>query len=221
MSKIKKNVKKIANVLFTIFFAVVCAFVLIAVYSKITGKMVVPYSAIWVLTDSMEDTIPARSYILVKKTDASEVKEGDIITFRSREAAIQGNLNTHRVIKIIGDNEEFVTQGDNSQLADAMHVLPEDVVAVYVRNMPVFTFFGRVFSSTAGFIVCIFFMLVGTAFSFYRVFLQKRGKIDKEEFDRLVNEEIARLEAQDKNASASNSDCDGANEKENKSHHGK
>lgn len=205
MSKIKTPVKKIANILFTVICIVLCVFIAIAVYSKITGKNVVPYAVLWVLTDSMEDTIPAKSYILVKEIDACDVKEGDIITFRSRDAAISGNLNTHRVVEIIGENQEFVTKGDNSEFGvDPVHVLPEDIVAVYVRNMPVLTFFGRVFTSTAGFAVCIVLMLAGTAFWFYRYFIQKQSKAqtDQDEFDRLVSEEVARLERQDKERNA-------------------
>ena len=193
----KKTVKKILNAALTAF--CVCVFALIAVtaYSKITGKTVVPYSVLWVLTDSMEDAIPARSYILVKKVNPKDVKVGDVITFRSREAAISGSLNTHRVVEIIGDNEEFVTKGDNSSFGvDSAHVLPEDIQAVYVRNLPVLTFLGRVFTSAAGFALCIAFMLAGTVFWFVRYFVQKRKATDKEEFDRLVKEEVKRLEEQ-------------------------
>ncbi|MDD6994642.1 MAG: signal peptidase I [Candidatus Borkfalkiaceae bacterium] len=205
----KRIVKKTLNLIFAAFCVAACAMISVVAYSKITGKTVIPYSVMWVLTDSMEETIPAKSYILVKKADPGEVRVGDVITFRSREAAIQGNLNTHRVIEIVGDNEEFVTKGDNSATQDSKHVFPEDVVAVYVRNMPVLTFFGRIFTSNAGFIACILLILAGTVFWLCRYIMQNREKTDKKEFDRLVEEEIERLRKQDESRRADEDVRDG------------
>ncbi len=191
----KKNpLKIILNVLLTLFALIVGIFIILTAYQKISGKKVMPYSVLWVLTDSMEDTIPAKSYILVKTVDAKDIKEHDIIVFHSRDEMISGKLNTHRVMKIIGDHEGFVTKGDAYEANDPLTVMPEDVVAKYVRNMPVLTFFGRFFSTNMGFFLCMIFMLVGTFFWFYRYFAQKRDVSDEEEFDRLVKKEIKRLE---------------------------
>lgn len=199
----KKRVKRIFNILFAVFCVIACVLISITAYQKITGKTVIPYSVLWVLTDSMEGTIPARSYILVKEIEPDEIEVGDVITFRSRESAIRGELNTHRVVDIIGDNEEFVTKGDKpGSVTDSMHVLPEDVVAVYVRNMPVLTFFGRLFTSNVGFIACILLILAGTVFWICRYMIQSRKKAEQEEFDRRVKEEIKRLEEQDASRSA-------------------
>lgn len=124
----------------------------------------------------------------------------DVITFRSRDAAIAGSLNTHRVVEIIGDHEEFVTKGDNNAVSDSTTVLAEDVVAKYVRNLPLLTLLGRIFTSSAGFICCILLMIGGVALWFLSSFVKQRKQLSQEEMDRLVAEEVAKLEAQ--NASA-------------------
>lgn len=191
----KSAVKIVLNVLFILLMAGICICIALGVYSRVTGKSVLPYSVLWVLTDSMEDTIPARSYILVKRAEPGEIRVGDIITFRSRDAALGGSLNTHRVTEIVGDHEAFVTKGDRVGAAvDPQKVLPEDIQAVYVRNLPVLTFFGRVFTSPVGFVICLLLMLAGMAFWFCRYFLQLRKASKQAVFDRLVEEEVARLE---------------------------
>lgn len=211
-----KAIRKIVNVALTCLLVLLALLIVISVYSKISGKSLLPYTVLWVLTDSMEDAIPARSYILVKNVSAKEVEVNDIITFRSRDAAIAGSLNTHRVVEIIGDHEEFVTKGDHNAVSDRTNVLAEDVVAKYVRNLPLLTLLGRIFSSGAGFICCVVLMISGVVFWFLSSFVQKRRQLSQEEMDRLVAEEVAKLEAQngqnehdanaESNAEASNED---------------
>lgn len=195
-----KTIKKIVNVALTCLLVLLALLIVISVYSKISGKSLLPYTVLWVLTDSMEDAIPARSYILVKNVSAKDVEVNDVITFRSRDAAIAGSLNTHRVVEIIGDHEEFVTKGDNNAVSDSTTVLAEDVVAKYVRNLPLLTLLGRIFTSSAGFICCILLMIGGVALWFLSSFVKQRKQLSQEEMDRLVAEEVAKLEAQ--NASA-------------------
>ena len=191
----KSAVKVVLNVLFILLMVGICVCIALGVYSRVTGKNVLPYSVLWVLTDSMEDTIPARSYILVKRANPGEIEIGDIITVRSRDSALGGSLNTHRVIDIVGDHDAFVTKGDRvGATVDPQNVLPEDIQAVYVRNLPVLTFFGRVFTSPVGFVICLLLMLAGMAFWFCRYFLQLRKASKQAVFDRLVDEEVARLE---------------------------
>ena len=75
-------------------------------------------TTVWVMTPSMEPQIPAQSYILVKRVSAEEVNVGDVIIFRSDDPSLDGSFNTHRVIEIIGDHEEFVTKGDANLIKD-------------------------------------------------------------------------------------------------------
>lgn len=70
MKKNKKVLKLVCNVALTCILVVLCVFIGITVYSRISGKSVLPYSVLWVLTESMEPTIPSRSYILVKNVTA-------------------------------------------------------------------------------------------------------------------------------------------------------
>lgn len=78
------------------------------------------YSLMCVLSGSMEPEIPTNSLVLVKETPADEVEKGDIISFYSSDPALDGAINTHRVvdIKTVDGELEFVTRGDANGFTD-------------------------------------------------------------------------------------------------------
>jgi len=193
----KSVIKKLGDILFVVFMVIMSLLIVLSVVSKKTGKQVFKYSTLWVLSDSMETTIEERSYILVKVCDASELKVGDIITFKSRAPELNGSYNTHRIYEIVVEGEEFITKGDNISIPDEMHVFAEDVVYKYVCNLKVMTFFGRIYASEFGLILTLSIILLVilcyliASISTYKkeIELQK-----KQEFDKKVAEEVARLE---------------------------
>jgi len=68
----------------------------------------------------MEPTYTTDTLIVVKKTDPSKIKEGDVISFYSSDPALEGAVNTHRVVSISqdGDNYIYTTKGDANNAAD-------------------------------------------------------------------------------------------------------
>lgn len=138
-----KTVKKIFSTLVSLIlvlsflFAGYCIFTVI----KATGKGEVPqvfgYSFLKVATGSMEPTIPTESLIIVKKTDPSEIKVGDIICFYSSDPKIEGLPNTHRVIEISIENGKcvFTTQGDASEIPDEYKVAGDKLVGKFQKSI--------------------------------------------------------------------------------------
>lgn len=129
---------KFANVLATVVIAVALVVLLRAVF---TGAGDVPsiggYSVLRTLTGSMEPAIPVHSLVVVQEVDPSTLEVGDIITFRSTDAGLEGALNTHRIAGIeqsAAGSELFRTKGDANAVEDASLVAPENVVGkvVYV-----------------------------------------------------------------------------------------
>lgn len=205
--KSKSLAKRILNIVLSCFLGIAVLCVALVLYSRITGKSLLPYSALWVLTDSMEDTIPAESYILVRTVDPEDIREEDIITFQSRSSALNGELNTHRVVGI-DENGYFITQGDNRlrcPIPDPEHVHPEDVRSRYVCNLSVLTVLGRVYNTNAGFLLSSGMIILCMGMWFYRAFLEKKNKKEdaeeasnkEEEIQRRIAEEVAKLEAAD------------------------
>lgn len=87
-----------------------------------------------VVSGSMEPSISANDLIVVRKTDASDIREGDVISFYSSDPELRGAVNTHRVAEVLQDNGHysFVTKGDANIIEDEYPVRDTDVIGVVV-----------------------------------------------------------------------------------------
>ena len=135
MDMLKKIILNIINGVSVIVIAA-AVFVLLTVVLKKSGDVpnIMGYSVFRVLTGSMEPAIETDSLIVVERVDASEVKTGDIISFFSQDPVHGGAVNTHRVVSIEqnGDNWNFVTKGDANQLEDKYVTSSEDLIGKVV-----------------------------------------------------------------------------------------
>ena len=119
-SKVKLIINIISNSLVII--TVVLAFLLHGF--RLFGLK--PYS---VLSGSMESVYPTGSLIYVAKTNPSELKVDDVITFRLKN----GTIATHRIIELVPDKVEsnvikFRTKGDENKISDGELVDFESVI---------------------------------------------------------------------------------------------
>ena len=176
--KIKKGIKLFGKILFYIFFVAVLLLVVGMFISKISNRVffVGNRATIWVMSDSMEEKIPEKSYIVIRKADAADVKVGEIITFYSDDPVLQGQLNTHRVVKISDDGRYFTTKGDNNLTEDKYPVRAEAVVGVYEKNLDWLSVAGRVFQSKIGLVVILVIMAALTLYSFASDLFKKQKK---------------------------------------------
>lgn len=196
----KVKLKKILSILLTILLILSIGLVSIGLIQKITNKKIIPYQIVWVRTDSMEDTIPAQSFILVKNIDdPSILQEGDVILFRSSDTSIDGEYNTHRIVDVL-DNNTFKTKGDNVRATvDKTTVSYDDIEGIYIRNLPIASFFGRIFVTKYG-LVLVFILIIG-GFVIWERTSRKQEKLeeDKEAYiKRAIEEEVKRLEKENK-----------------------
>ncbi len=192
--KEKKSI--IRRIIGIVGYTVVVALMLLVafiLFSNMSGKVTFIFgrTAMWVKTESMAPQIPERSYILVRKAPASEVKEGDVIVFKSDDPSIAGSYNTHRVIEIIGVGAEFVTKGDNNAIADQYTAKAANVLGIYEKNLPLMTSFGRVLSTSQG-IMITFTMIFVIFLIIYVPDMTRASKRRSDEADRI---EKARVEA--------------------------
>ncbi len=197
-----EKIKKAAKLIFQIVVGVVLAGIAVVfLLAKINGTPMFLFgkTTMWVVTDSMTPTIPARTYILVEKVTADEVEEGDIIAFVSTDPQIQGMINTHRVIEKKGD--VFVTKGDNNSATDgAYSAKAENIVGRYVRSLPVMTFVGRIILSDIGFLVVVVLFLAVVLICYMpdlkKMAQKKDAESDEEkrkEIDRRIQEEVRKM----------------------------
>ena len=180
--KTKKGVKLFGKILFYTVFVAVLLLVVGMFVSKISNKVffIGNRATIWVMSDSMEQEIPAQSYILIRKADAADVKVGDVITFYSDDPVLQGHLNTHRVVGISDDGRYLTTKGDNNLAEDSYPVRAEAVVGIYEKNLELLSVAGRIFQSKIGIVIILAIMAALTFYSFASDLFKKNKKESEE-----------------------------------------
>lgn len=87
-----------------------------------------------IISGSMEPNISVNDLVIIKEVDKSEIKKGDIISFK-----INGEIITHRVINIETDtNGEilYTTQGDANNIQDYNKIKFENIEGKYIGKIP-------------------------------------------------------------------------------------
>ena len=98
---------------------------------------VVGGSALTVLTQSMEPTLPPGTLIIIRPTAVKDIRVGTVLTYQIESD--RPELETHRVIEKSTDTRgrtTFVTQGDNNDLPDSPAVQPVQVKGTLWYSIP-------------------------------------------------------------------------------------
>ena len=157
------------------------------------------YKMFIVTSDSMEATdFKSGDLIFVKEVDPKTLKQGDIITFISKDENSLGETLTHKIRTVTADakgNLGFVTYGTTTNTDDESLVLYTEVLGKYESHI---AGLGTVFNflkTTQGFFLCIFtpimLVIIYEIINFF-VLLRKSKKIQVEE----IHTEKERLEAE-------------------------
>ncbi|MFQ8784948.1 MAG: signal peptidase I [Clostridia bacterium] len=87
------------------------------------------YKPFVVLSGSMETEIYKGDLVIVKKVEAKDLKENDIIAFRDDDNYVV----THRIVEKIEENGEikFKTKGDNNNIDDDGYVNLNQIEGIY------------------------------------------------------------------------------------------
>ena len=97
--------------------------------------------------------------VLTKKTEAKDLKEGDIITFASSDARFLNTIITHRIIKKYYDSEKkqytFQTKGDNNNVADSALVQANNIYGKVILKIPKLGYLQEFLATKSGWILVI------------------------------------------------------------------
>ncbi len=193
------KIKKIIGIAVTVVLVVSILICMILGIQIIQGKQpsLLGYSFYHVLSGSMEPTIDTNANVVVKKVDTDTLEVGDIITFSSRDEAIYGSANTHRIVEITTDEEGatcYITQGDANPVADANYVYPEDVygkVVYYTSAVYWITVFLKFMQTVPGFITTIIMPLLIVGYFFMKDFKESVNELIRAQAEeQLENPEV-------------------------------
>ena len=131
------------------------------------------YRLFYVASGSMEPTLPVHSLLIVK--ESREYQVGDIVTFYSKDTAISGRPNTHRIIaKDEGTGQPaYLTQGDANPSPDADTITDADIIGKVCFSLKSPGIFGTlvgVLSTRLGFFLLVLIPILLVAVSCMRDF---------------------------------------------------
>ena len=117
----KKLLLRIVN-LISVAAILIALFVLLTVVMTKAGEApnILGHYVFRVMTGSMEPAVPTDSLIVVQETELSQIQPDDIISYYSEDPQLNGSVNTHRVVSVEhqGENYIFNTKGDANALPD-------------------------------------------------------------------------------------------------------
>jgi signal peptidase len=113
--------------------------VLVLLVAAVIGVLIAPHITGWrygiLRSGSMSPAMPTGAAIVVAPVGASDVRPGDVITYRS--AANGGLLITHRVFELTTDQGQlaFVTKGDANENPDNTPVTADRLVGKVIFHV--------------------------------------------------------------------------------------
>lgn len=145
--------KKIAFVFETILTLIIVGLcVLVIAISKGFHPSIAGYELLRVLTPSMEPALEENSMILIKHTAEENLDAGDIITFVSEDPAVMGYYVTHRIHRIIIEEDgsrTHITKGDANDNEDWYTVKYSDIAGKYYKTVPFSSLLGNLIAKLA------------------------------------------------------------------------
>lgn len=184
MQEKKKKNNKAGDLIFVFLMLFLC--VCIIGLLKGNAPAVFGYRVLNVISGSMEPEIETGSYIIIRETNSEELMVGDIITFISKEPAIYGMYNTHRIYDICKDTYTgetlFITKGDAHTESDAYPVQEEEIVGKLVKVLPFGKTIGKIWQRVSNNYVYFGIIIVPLAICLISYIIQLFKKIsDKDE----------------------------------------
>ena len=158
------------------------------------------YTMLRITTGSMAPTYGTDTLIVVKETDPGQIKEGDVISFYSADPALEGAVNTHRVVSISQDGESYTytTKGDANNAADLYDVDSRYLIGRVVWSSLLLGKISRLAANPLIFIPCILIPLAVILITNLIHTVRLTKTIAREEEEAAVKEAIR--EIREKNA---------------------
>ena len=152
------------------------------------------YTVFRITTESMRPSYDTDT--LVKKTDPSQIQVGDVISFYSADPALDGAVNTHRVIAIEEDGTEwkYTTQGDANNIPDQYGTDSEALIGKVVASSLALGKLARLVANPLVFIPVILIPLAVILISNLVRTIRLAGKIAKDEEEAAVREAIREIQ---------------------------
>lgn len=198
---LKKIIYGIINTV-SIFIIMAAVLVLCMVVMTEPGKPpeIFGHTVLRITTGSMEPTYPVDTLIVVKKTDPAKIQEGDVISFYSADPALNGAVNTHRVVSVRQEGEQWIytTKGDGNNVTDPYEVKSGTLLGKVIFASVTLGKLSRLTANPLVFIPVILLPLAVILITNLIRTVSLAGKIAKEEEERAVKEAVQSIRERQK-----------------------
>ncbi|MBQ0098729.1 MAG: signal peptidase I [Oscillospiraceae bacterium] len=172
--------KKVLNVIATIFLVLLVIIVIFVFVVRISGDTpnVFGYQVFRVSSGSMEPTLKVGDVILVKRTEPSLIKNGDIITYKGAEGDFRDKIITHKVVEepVINEYGEYVFQtcGIAKGAIPDPKIKGNQILGVYISTIPLLNYLYSFFLTDYGLVAFIGLIVVLFAYEMISLILSYR-----------------------------------------------
>lgn len=159
------------------------------------------YTVLRITTGSMEPEYKINTLILVKNVEPDTIKSNDVISFYSKDPALDGAINTHRVVKVEKDGDHWIytTKGDANNVVDAYTVDATYLIGKVVASSLVLGKLARLVSNPLVFIPIILLPLASILISNIVKTAKLAKTLAQEEEEKAVKEALRQIrEAKEK-----------------------
>ena len=153
------------------------------------------YTVLRITTGSMEPEYKIDTLILVKNVEPDTIKSNDVISFYSKDPALDGAVNTHRVVEVEKDGDHWIytTKGDANNVVDAYTVDAKYLIGKVVYASKLLGKLSRLVSNPIVFLPVILIPLAVILISNLVNTLVLAKKIAREEEETAVREAIEKI----------------------------
>lgn len=187
----KKVITKIINAILVLVILLASGVMVLSAVNAKSGKAttVLGYGFMAVQTGSMTPEYPVGSVVIIKKTDPSELKVNDVITFYSSNPSLNNMVVTHRIMEITNDGTySFTTKGDANSINDEYKAESERIIGKVIAKSTFMEKLMNIRQNPAVFLVVILVPLTVIIalelFSFSKRSAEKDDKKDDENKDK-------------------------------------
>ena len=159
------------------------------------------YTVLRITTGSMEPEYKIDTLILVKNVEPDTIKSNDVISFYSKDPALDGAVNTHRVVEVEKDGDHWIytTKGDANNVVDAYTVDAKYLIGKVVASSLVLGKLARLVSNPLIFIPIILIPLAIILISNIVKTAKLANTLAQEEEEKAVKEALREIrEAKEK-----------------------
>lgn len=202
-----KTFKKVLNILATVFLVLASLLVVAILIIRISGAKpkIFDYYFYNVVSDSMAPVLKVDDVILVKGSDGSDIKKGDIISYHAEVGELAGKDVTHKVIKDPVKREDgtivIETKGIKKGALVDPPITNEQIIGKYVMKLSVLSFIYKIFRQWYGLLIflAVIMALIGKEIFNLRRLSEKSDKLDE------ALKELQEFEASQSNQNSSDS----------------